>query len=641
MPGMSVDEYLKLSNIQISPKALLTSFSNSTQPDICKQTLISMLNHFVTESSSFGEIIKYSGRAVNDLGDYESCKRLSDKYYLLVNLVISGFTLRLGLCLPNNCPYSYMVINANCFKDIISKIIGIKLEPNSLVMIDSAETFKTLSQVTKGLVITLLAIGLIIAITLAATVMDYKEYFKKDKGGMVCSFLWCFSLQRNIKGVLSTANRVDPKLEVFNGIRVLAIAWVVIPHSFYMAILTPFVNPDQILDDMVNAVFLAVIKSGTLAVDVFFFLSGFLAALSIYRGFKIPAKRNIRSFLMTYFHRYVRLLPFLILLMVYTICIQPLLANGPINYIAELFAQKCLDQWYQVLLYYANFFVPFDQLCNGWIWYILVDMQLYIFIPILMLFYCLNKKVFYSFLVLLSLISLVTPLSLCLYYHFNISYAKTVYNKLYDSGTTLYVRPYCRGLAYCLGVMFFVLYDEGNKELGKRGVSGAIKDAVYNRRMIRYGVYSAGVLVMGVIGYSFYFIDAYPNEWNDVFGAFHATLVRPLFIIALGIVLYPVLIGRGKSLLSILGYYIFNPLAKLTYGVYIIHLTIFFTYCMNTPQAEYYSISERLTTGFMILVISYLLSFVFTLMFESPIVQLLKLLTDSRNSKSDTIKALK
>ena len=641
MPGINVNEFLKASDTQIIPKALLTSFSNPTELDVCTQTLANTLNYFATNSSSIGEIIQYSGRGMNDLGDYDSCRRLPEKYYLLVNLVLSGFMMNFGLCLPNNCSYGYMTSKTTYFKELISDIVGVNLDSIYLSMIDSAEMSKTLNQVTKGPVITLLGIGLVILIVLVSTVMDYKEYFKENKKGVVSSLLWCFSLKRNIKGVLSTTNRVDPNLEVFNGIRVLSIAWIVVSHSFYVIIFVPFTNADQALNDMIYATFLTIVKCGTIAVDIFFFLSGFLAALSLYRSFKIPDRRNAKCFVMTYFHRYVRLLPFLLLIMVYTIYIQPLLADGPMSYAADDLREPCLDQWYQVLLYYVNFSATFDQFCMGWIWYIIVDMQLFIFLPALIIIYCLNKKVFYSFMVLFSMITLVVPLVLSFYYRFNISNVKTDNNAKYDSGTVIYIKPYCRGLAYCLGIILFVLYNEGNKEPEKRGISGIIKDAVYNKRAVRYALYTIGVVIMLIVVYSFYFLDAYPDKWNDAFGALHIALVRPIFIIGLGLMMYPVLIGRGKNLLSILGYYVFNPLAKLTYGVYMIHLPVFFYLWISTLQAEYYSISDRIITSVMLLIFCYLISFICTLIFESPIVQLLKLLVDSESPKSNSVKVLK
>lgn len=646
-PDVDVGQLGKVSAVQFNAADFLTSFAtHSAQGDVCVNTILHMVNNIVSEASSWSEIITYSGRGLNDLGDYLSCKKLPDKYYLLSSIVLGSFSMHLGLCLPNNCSYTYMLSKKDHIRQAISSVIGTPLGPDGFLFTDPAAVKTELSKVTVGAGIVLGVIGLLVFVVVLASAMDYNEFFSKGRKGTISRLLWCFSLKRNIKGLLTIANRVDPNLEVLNGIRVLAIGWVVLGHSFYIATLSPFINLDDTFSDLFNAFFLSIIKCATVAVDVFLYLSGFLAGVSFYRSFQNPRQRTIGSLLLCYFHRYMRLMPFLVMLMLYTMHLQPLITDGPLSYVARNFAANCANQWYEVLLYYVNFTSPFKKICNGWTWYLYVDMQLFLFAPIIMLIYNLRRKIAHFFVAGLTILSFIIPTILCWYYGFNLSFSKMENNTKYDSYTTIYIKPYCRASSYYLGLVLFILYNEGCMNEEEGSVSAAIKNAVYTKRWLRYLLYASGVAVMGLVTYSFYFLDAYPHMWNAAFGVVHMVFARPLFVIGLALVIYPVIIGRGKNLLGIFGHYVFNPMGKLTYGVYIVHLAVFFGLWMNILSAESYTIFDRIVAAVMMFVLSYVLSFAFTLVLDSPVVQLLKMLTgkgktDKITAKHEKIKATK
>jgi hypothetical protein len=48
--------------------------------------------------------VYYTGKSVNDLGNYEGCKSLNDAYFLLIDASKSlKLPTYVGLCLPNHC----------------------------------------------------------------------------------------------------------------------------------------------------------------------------------------------------------------------------------------------------------------------------------------------------------------------------------------------------------------------------------------------------------------------------------------------------------------------------------------------------------------------------------------------------------
>jgi len=621
MPTINIYDLHKVNQFK-TMNLFISLANNSSKLDACTKTISHILNRFASEPS-LSEMISYSGRAINDLGDYNSCKKSEDKYYLLMSMMIQGMTLHVGVCIPKDCSFLYMYSKKDQIMDVLAEIFNVPLTEHTLFFIDSSEVVKELHKVTIGAIFTLILIISLTLLAIICTTIDYKGFLEDSNKKLIKKFLNCFSLKNNIKEILSTATRVDPNLEVLNGIRVLAIGWIIITHCFYMPVIAPYNNFEDAVHDSLTTYFMAMIKCGTIAVDVFFYLSGFLASLSLYRAFKNPKNRNFKALLICYFHRYVRLLPFLALILLYTINLQPIVTSGPLGYLAQVTSQNCYDQWYEILLYYVNFAVPFENICNAWTWYLYVDMQLFLLMPILMLIQSFNKQIFYLSVSILTFASIAIPSILCGYYGFNLSFVRTENNTKYDTSTTVYDKPYCRATAYYLGIILFILYNEGNND--GRGLCVKIKEAVYNRMSVRYLMYSMGVVILFGVYYSFYYLDAYPNDWSNAFGSAQMVISRPLFVIGLGLVIYPVIIGRGKNLLAILGHYIFNPLSKLTYGVYIIHLAICFGIWMDTVQPEVYTVFDRMLDTVMIFTLSYIMSFIATLFFDSPIVQLLKI----------------
>ena len=168
------------------------------------------------------------------------------------------------------------------------------------------------------------------------------------------------------------------------------------------------------------------------------------------------------------------------------------------------------------------------------------------------------------------------------------------------------------------------MYEEGKSSDNEEKVVLSIKRTVFENNIVRYLIYASGFIIMYLIVHSFYYLDVYPDDWGKAFGTFHMVTCRSFFTIGLSLVMYPVLIGRGKVLLAILGHFIFNPLGKLTYGTYMIHLPLFFLVTTSYMQAKYYSCGEALIMAICMFGLSYLVSFIITIIYESPVVQLLK-----------------
>ncbi len=605
----------------------------------CLSRISHGLNHFLTDPT-LPIILLNSGKGLNDLGDFEACGQDgSPEHYVQVSATLAALLqLTVGLCLPVECTAAALKETKPAIAAFLATMTGMKVSPDLISIQDVRETNRELNTATAGTGVFAAVVLVFLVVGVVATAADrFGLLLTSDAGGSTGKrLLQCFSLERNVKSLLRSENRIDPALEILNGVRVLSIGWVVLGHSFFFALFIPLYNLEEMLKSALEDPAMALIKGGNVSVDVFLMLSGFLAALGFCRAFARPDNRTIGKILMSYVHRYIRLLPILLLSIELTMYVQPLMYNTPGNLFMGTMAQQCKEQWPYVLLYANNFVTKMSVMCNNWSWYIFVDMQCFVVTPFVILIYVKSKRLGILAVLGICAASLAVQLDLCFHYEMNISVSKT--NRTVDSDTIFYNKPYCRLLPYFMGMLLYFAY--GDSKDPDHGISLFVRarQAVCSHPfLVRYPLYVLGFCTMSLVMYSFYFLDAYSDRWGTTFGAMHMVFSRPTFVLGLGMVLYPVLLGKGKILLAVLGHHVFNPLSKLTYGTYMLHLSINYVYSISQLQGMYYTGMERVTLACGVFLASYLASFLVSLAIESPVVMFLKNFVEARRPLKATI----
>jgi len=606
----------------------LQNLENSISSNLCIEKIGNMTSQFLTDNS-FSNIIAFSSRNLNDIGDYMGCKENNDKsYYLSTIIYISGFpAVRLGFCLPRECPYELMLTTREFIAKFFSGLVNMKIYASQINMQDTMELNKKLNEIKPGAYIFIYASGFIILMVLLSTILDWNNFINKPTNVFI-KILACFSLKSTLRGLFNTENRIDRKLEILNGIRVLSIGWVVFGHTFFLTVIQPIVNVQDILYDALNTQFMGMVKAGTYSVDIFFMLAGFLATMGFCRAFKNEKNRSIKAILIAYFHRYMRLLPMFAFTMLYTIYIQPIIYDTPSSTASSSLAKKCEEQWYWNLLYLNNFMSDATDCCNGWVWYIMIDTQLFIILPAFCLLYVKSKKLGYLAVLGICSISEIIQIILGIHYKFDLSFEhQSILGEQYN---IFYVKPYTRLITYFMGVVFYWIYEDGKNAETCYSFIFKMQTKIQESRIIRYLNYAIGFGLMYLMVYSFYWIDAYKNDWGVTFGVVHLVTSRILFVLGACMTIYPVLIGKGKILLAILGYPIFNFLGKLTYGVYMLHLPILTILSFMTISHKFYYRRDVAIGVIGIFFMAYLCSFLVTIIYESPMVMLLKTFIDPR-----------
>ena len=132
----------------------------------------------------------------------------------------------------------------------------------------------------------------------------------------------CFALQISFKALTKTTTKPGQIL-CLNGIRVLSINWVVLGHC-YLVFVTLASDKSYIVNTLLLRRNNPLIFNAYPSVDTFFTLSGFLVA---YLLLKQLAKggTSVMHWFAYYFHRYVRLTPPYLLVILVEVCLKTVL----------------------------------------------------------------------------------------------------------------------------------------------------------------------------------------------------------------------------------------------------------------------------------------------------------------------------
>lgn len=141
---------------------------------------------------------------------------------------------------------------------------------------------------------------------------------------------------------------------------------------------------------------ITLVPAAYFAVDVFFFIGGFLAAVLVLE--KLLKMRSVKMALIPsmWLHRFLRIWPtYAFCLLVYW-QLSVHWGDGPIWNEYIVMADYCNGTWWRNLLFIDNFFSHKNngmEYCYGWGWYLSNDFQIFLVTPIILIAYVKNRKI--------------------------------------------------------------------------------------------------------------------------------------------------------------------------------------------------------------------------------------------------------
>lgn len=184
------------------------------------------------------------------------------------------FGLQLGVCFL-----------ADCSQDDFQALLNSLVDGFAEVQVKGCVTSQR-QPLTKRQVAIIASLGALVLVICASTVLDIclrRGLGKKRERGLILRFLTTFSVRANTK-ILTAVNR-DQSSEAYayrflHGIRIISMFIIVLGHS-YSAF--DFINTSRLVNGLhfADQPSICIVMMGYLAVDAFFFISGFLMVYNI------------------------------------------------------------------------------------------------------------------------------------------------------------------------------------------------------------------------------------------------------------------------------------------------------------------------------------------------------------------------
>ncbi|KAK6195851.1 hypothetical protein SNE40_001194 [Patella caerulea] len=427
--------------------------------------------------------------------------------------------------------------------------------------------------------------------------------------GTLAKIILAFSVYTNGAKILNT-NQPKDSLRAVHGIRFLSMSWVILAHTFAFALpligLTENVYP-YMLKCLSRQSFSAILNA-FVAVDSFFVLSGLLVAYVVLSEMK--RNNGTINWFMFYFHRFWRLTPVYMMVLMIDVCLLHYIGDGPVWPQKGFEKNECRNTWWINLLYVNNL-VENDQQCFGWSWYLANDMQFYILSPLMLV--PLFMSMFWGSLVLIGFLFAIWLTTGLVSRLDHVAPGPAYQMEGADAAAYMndyYYAPYCRMGPYIAGIAAgYILYITTNK-LKMRKVTALIIWFI--------AAASALAIVYGLYDYANGSVAT-----KDV-GAFYNAVHRTIWGACVSWVVIACSTGYGGFVNTILSWEGFIPLSRLSYCAYLVHPLVMFLFYYSNRKPLYLFDVGVVYYFFGNMVASYAIAFIVSLAFEAPMMGLEK-----------------
>ncbi|RLU27089.1 hypothetical protein DMN91_000888 [Ooceraea biroi] len=430
----------------------------------------------------------------------------------------------------------------------------------------------------------------------------------QDEPKPLSEALLSFSLFVNLSKLCSLDVGVDT-LAPIHGLRFYTMLWIILVHTCLLA--NEISDSKMFRDTAENDFLYQTIGNSTYSVDTFFFISGCLVTFLYYRT--IANKRlqereimkgyrgQVLQFLAMMWYRYFRLTPvYLLVIGLIQISMKWYHDHSMIE-LPALDYKTCEKFWWRNALYINTYF-DMDDRCIVWSWYLANDTQFYTVGIIILIIGAsfLPTAVFIAAFFLIS--SWITTAIITL----NTRHVPSIrdpfahYESLYDKPWTR-IGPYLIGMATGWYLFKIDCQVKMNKVVVVLGWILSLTTMI----SIVYGLHG--------------------TTFGPILSALYTALSHSGWAVCLAWILIACVTNHGGIANHILSWKYLYPISRLTYCAYLVHPALVRAMILQGES------SWHLTYGFMAVlffgavVASYAASLFLSLLFEAPIVSLLRI----------------
>ncbi|KAG5322560.1 NRF6 protein, partial [Pseudoatta argentina] len=439
---------------------------------------------------------------------------------------------------------------------------------------------------------------------------DLSSSREKNRIGNV---LMCFSVYTSTKIIFNT--KLDTEaIAVIHGIRFLSMLWIIIAHTiFYTA---------DYLDNKIwtlrfaEGIPIQVISNASIAVDTYFFLSGFLLAY-VYLKHKtdkekikpIHYREKLNEFFISIIKRYIRLTPTYIIMIGIVQLNSAWYDKTSQFYVEERPHETCAKYWWRNVLYINNLF-NHNTMCLSWSWYLSSDMQFFIIGLALLI---LSTVYFYVAVVILGIL-LISSVILSGYISYIYEYVPTL-DEQYRLQDVLYYPPWVRIGPYIIGMITGYIIKRFNKKI-----------VLKKSTIILYWILGAACNIFVLFG-------LYKRQISVLSTAIYVAISRTVWAIGIAWIVIVCCTEHGGIVKELLTCKIWIPLSRLTYCAYLLNPFIIHSIRLHNETSAHL---ELLSMSAMIIGhfgISYICAYALSLMAESPYILLMRMFSQSHSKK--------
>lgn len=319
-----------------------------------------------------------------------------------------------------------------------------------------------------------------------------------------------------------------------------------------------------------------------------------------------------------YVHRFWRITPPYMLIIMFTACLTPFMGSGPIYPYEAGFEDLCKTNWWANLLYINNL-RSVEKMCLSVSWYLGNDMQFHWISPILLipLAFGFGKKIpnwiGWAFSGLLIANSTMIVIILIANNH-ALQFGYPLGGV--DFFNQVYSKPWCRIGPYIVGILlgYYLQICKRNPEM-----------SICNNKIVNLVGWFISLFTLGLMLFGLYPDYHTPeNPLNLTEHILYQATSRTIWGVALAFIVFSCAMDKGGMINDMLSWPVWVPLSKLNFCAYLIHVEFIQFYNRTQEQPPFFQNITLAYTYIGHVFVAYFGSYLANLFFELPLLGLEK-----------------
>ncbi|XP_050075613.1 nose resistant to fluoxetine protein 6 [Anopheles maculipalpis] len=454
-----------------------------------------------------------------------------------------------------------------------------------------------------------LAYGLLV---LASTLYDLKVQKKVE-------WFTVFSLIKNTRSILSFKEERND-IACVHGIRFLNAMLLLIAHKSMALFFNPYVNRTE-MSEVLGQPWTVIGRAAAIFTDPFIMFSGFLTTFSFIERLQRGQRVRLHQ---EYIGRLLRIVPPLGALILFCTFVLPFLSNGPLwNLVVTNHGDICKQYWWRNMLFIHNYF-GFKNMCLTHTHHVGIDTELFFVAPLFI--YCVWKWPRRGMIGLLTVALITTVHRFYVTYSLRLAnyvYFGTSVKQLFETADYMYTLPYFRVTVYLMGIMLGYACSK-------------YKTMKLTEKQMKIGWYISTLSIAVA-----FFGPAPMGSMHYVYDPLHAASYAAFSPIAWCLffawTVFTAHLGYRNWVIDMFSWRGFRITTKISYAIYLTQFPIFFYNVGRTRTPQFFEFWPSVIFNTNEYMVVFLASFLLTVLFETPFINVKKMLFSRNGSSSSNV----